>query len=75
VFVLGQRFDFVTFDSGDSMPTRGEMNELGTSAQLQTIANSRALAPIESSVKGSSDAQAPHPSYSHRDRKPTGFQL
>src|SRR5262245_57476271 len=42
VFVLGQRFDFATFDSGDTMPTRGEMNEAGRGSQLQTIANSRA---------------------------------
>ena len=42
VFVLGQRFDFATFDSNDVTPTRGEMNELGLSARLQTIANSRA---------------------------------
>jgi cytochrome c peroxidase len=42
VFVLGQRFDFATFDSGDMTPTRGEMNETGGATQLQTIANSRA---------------------------------
>jgi len=42
VFVLGQRFDFATFDSGDMTPTRGEMNEVGVATQLQSIANSRA---------------------------------
>jgi di-heme oxidoreductase (putative peroxidase) len=42
VFVLGQRFDFATFDSGDTTPTRGEMNEAGLASHLQTIANSRA---------------------------------
>jgi cytochrome c peroxidase len=42
VFVLGQRFDFATFDSSDVTPTRGEMNELGAATHLQTIANSRA---------------------------------
>jgi hypothetical protein len=42
VFVLGQRFDFATFDSGDVTPTRGEMNELGAPSRLQSIANSRA---------------------------------
>jgi cytochrome c peroxidase len=42
VFVLGQRFDFVTFDSSDVTPTRGEMNEGGLPSHLQTIANSRA---------------------------------
>jgi cytochrome c peroxidase len=42
VFVLGQRFDFVTFDTNDPIPTRGETNETGLPTQLQTIANSRA---------------------------------
>jgi hypothetical protein len=42
VFVLGQRFDFASFDSSDVTPTRGEMNEVGLASQLQTIANSRA---------------------------------
>jgi hypothetical protein len=42
VFVLGQRFDFATFDGGDPTPTRGAMDERSLPAQLQTIANSRA---------------------------------
>lgn len=42
VFVLGQRFDFATFDARDVAPTRGEMNEAGLPSLLQTIANSRA---------------------------------
>src|SRR5438105_1145856 len=42
VFVLGQRFDFATFDAGDPTPTRGEMREDFAASQLQTIANSRA---------------------------------
>src|SRR5262245_6956973 len=42
VFVLGQRFDFATFDGNDTAPTRGTMDERGTPATLQTIANSRA---------------------------------
>jgi cytochrome c peroxidase len=42
VFVLGQRFDFVTFDGGDLTPTRGEMDEGTLPTRLQTIANSRA---------------------------------
>jgi hypothetical protein len=42
VFVLGQRFDFVTFDREDMTPTRGEMNEAGVSTQLHSIAKSRA---------------------------------
>lgn len=42
VFVLGQRFDFATFDTSDFVPSRGEMNEKGLSTQLQSIANSRA---------------------------------
>jgi len=42
VFVLGQRFDFVTFEGNDAIPARGEANELGLPSQLQSIANSRA---------------------------------
>ncbi len=37
VFVLGQRFDFVTFDSSDGIPTRGAVDERGT-ARDSTIA-------------------------------------
>src|SRR5262245_41573168 len=42
VFVLGQRFDFATFDAADLTRTRGEMDELTQATRLQTIANSRA---------------------------------
>src|SRR6516162_6595969 len=42
VFVLGQRFDFATFDTRDTVRTRGALNELGLPAHLQTIADSRA---------------------------------
>ncbi|MGH9379099.1 MAG: di-heme oxidoredictase family protein [Thermoanaerobaculia bacterium] len=41
VFVLGQRFDFATFDSTDPVPTRGGVDEAGNPVELQTIANSR----------------------------------
>lgn len=41
VFVLGQRFDFATFDALDSIPTKGSVDENGTSVTLQTLANSR----------------------------------
>jgi hypothetical protein len=41
VFVLGQRFDFATFDSTDGIPTRGMLDEIGRPTTLQTIANSR----------------------------------
>src|SRR5262249_22507438 len=41
VFVLGQRFDFATFDALDQTATRGTLGELGAAAQLQTVANSR----------------------------------
>jgi len=41
VFVLGQRFDFATFDGNDSLPTKGAVNELGAPVTLQSIANSR----------------------------------
>jgi hypothetical protein len=42
VFVLGQRFDFVTFDPADVVPTRGAVDERGRPVGLQTIGNSRA---------------------------------
>lgn len=42
VFVLGQRFDFVTFDSTDAQATRGAADEQGRPITLQTVANSRA---------------------------------
>ncbi|MBL8803416.1 MAG: thiol oxidoreductase [Planctomycetes bacterium] len=42
VFVLGQRFDFATFDNSDLTPTRGCVDELGAPATLQNIGNSRA---------------------------------
>lgn len=41
VFVLGQRFDFATFDGNDAMVDRGTVAEDGRPAALQTIANSR----------------------------------
>jgi hypothetical protein len=42
VFVLGQRFDFATFDPADSLPTRGTIDETGQAANLQTAADLRA---------------------------------
>lgn len=41
VFVLGQRFDFATFDGEDTVPTRGAVDEDGVPVQLQSIANER----------------------------------
>src|SRR3989442_9828549 len=41
VFVLGQRFDFATFDFHDNVPTRGSMDETFQDATQQSIANSR----------------------------------
>lgn len=41
VFVLGQRFDFATFDHDDKLPTRGAVDENGAFATLATIANLR----------------------------------
>jgi len=41
VFVLGQRFDFATFDTHDPVPTRGGVDEVGRPVFLQTIADSR----------------------------------
>jgi len=42
VFVLGQRFDFATFDRQDFVPTRGALDELFRPVTQQTVANSRA---------------------------------
>lgn len=42
VFVLGQRFDFATFDANDIIPLRGAMDERGRAVTLQSVANSRA---------------------------------
>src|SRR5437867_4779379 len=41
VFVLGQRFDSVTFDPTDTVPTRGDVDEVGRQVTLQSVANSR----------------------------------
>jgi hypothetical protein len=41
VFVLGQRFDFATFNLLDGISTRGALDERGLPATLQTIADSR----------------------------------
>ena len=42
VFVLGQRFDFATFDGTNTTPTVSATDESGKTVTLQTIANSRA---------------------------------
>lgn len=42
VFVLGQRFDFATFNPSDNVPTRGAVDENGSPVTLQTVGNSRA---------------------------------
>jgi hypothetical protein len=42
VFVLGQRFDFATFDPTDGVPTRGGLREDGGVVGLQDFGNSRA---------------------------------
>jgi len=41
VSLLGQRFDFITFDPADKLPTRGTVDEAGQPATLQTVADSR----------------------------------
>lgn len=41
VFVLGQRFDFATFDGTDFVPRRGAVDENGGPVTLGTIANER----------------------------------
>src|SRR5439155_22687671 len=42
VFVLGQRFDHLTFDATDTVPTRGAVDERGQPVTLSGAANSRA---------------------------------
>jgi cytochrome c peroxidase len=42
VFVLGQRFDFATFDRTDTLPTRGAVDETGKPVSLEEAANQRA---------------------------------
>jgi hypothetical protein len=42
VFVLGQRFDFVTFDAAESIATKGARDEMGQLVSQQSIANERA---------------------------------
>jgi hypothetical protein len=42
VFVLGQRFDFLTFDRSDPLPTRGAVDEDKRPVDLQNAANLRA---------------------------------
>jgi hypothetical protein len=42
VFVLGQRFDFVTFDSKDKVPTKGFVDERSQPVSLNNVANLRA---------------------------------
>jgi len=39
--VLGQRFDSVTFDGQDSIPTKDAVDELGNRVTMDTVANSR----------------------------------
>ncbi len=41
VFVLGQRFDFASFERDDTMPTRGAVDERGQPVTLATVGNSR----------------------------------
>ena len=41
VFVLGQRFDFLTFDRDDSLPTKGTLDENRQPVTLQSAANLR----------------------------------
>lgn len=41
VFVMAQRFDFLTFDHTDSIPTRGAMDEAENFVTLQTVGDER----------------------------------
>src|SRR4051812_33783805 len=42
VFVLGQRFDSITMDHSDILPTRGAVDESGKFVDMDHVANSRA---------------------------------
>ena len=42
VFVLGQRFDFATFDGNETLANQGSVDESNSPVTLQSIANSRA---------------------------------
>jgi len=42
VFVLGQRFDFVTFDPGDKLATKGTVDEKLRPVTLESVGNLRA---------------------------------
>lgn len=42
VFVLGQRFDFVTFDGADKTPTKGAVDERSQPVSLDNVADLRA---------------------------------
>ena len=42
VFVLGQRFDFATFDPADTLPTRRAVDEASKPVSLLEAANERA---------------------------------
>lgn len=41
VFILGNRFDFVSFDPADTIPLRGAIDERGLPATLQAVSNNR----------------------------------
>ncbi len=45
-FALGHRFDFVTFDPEDRVPTRGARDETGKPVTLQTFANLRSTSGL-----------------------------
>lgn len=42
VFVMAQRFDFVTFERDDALPTRAGTDEGKQPVRLETVGNSRA---------------------------------
>lgn len=41
VSILGDRFDFTSFEAGDAVPIRGSLDELNRPATLQSIGNTR----------------------------------
>jgi len=69
VFVLGQRFDFVTFDPADTLPTLGTIDETGQAATLHDAANFRATTGLfgsgylEMLARQITEEPATHPRY------------
>jgi hypothetical protein len=76
VFVLGQRFDFLTFDHSDTVPTADAMDESGTMVTMENAFNERKTIGMNGSGfiemlarQMTADLQA------ERDRTPAGSSV